>query len=117
MITTPGTGSWTGGGGTFMATANPTTTYTPASTEAGNAVILTWTTIDPDGVGPCPAVTAAVTVNVLAAASAEANGPYVTCGPGPVAINAAANGSGSWASQNIICWLSIFAFSLDKTAV
>jgi len=97
VSTTPGTGSWTGGSGSFMDTANPTTTYTPASTEAGNAVILTWTTIDPDGVGPCPAVTAAVTMNVLAAASAEANGPYVTCGPEPVAINAAANGSGSWA--------------------
>jgi PKD repeat protein len=110
VSTTPGTGSWTGGSGSFLDTTNPTTTYTPAPAEAGNTVILTWTTIDPDDGGPCPAVSAAVTVNVLAAASAEANGPYVTCGPDPVDINATANGSGSWSggvgsfgdAQNVI---------------
>jgi len=110
VSTTPGTGSWTGGSGTFLDATNPTTTYTPAPAEAGNTVILTWTTIDPDDGGPCPAVSAAVTVNVLAAASAEANGPYVTCGPDPVDINAIANGSGSWSggvgsfgdAQNVI---------------
>jgi hypothetical protein len=46
-------GAWTGGAGTFGNAAMASTTYTPASSEIGQTVTLTWTVTDPDGTGPC----------------------------------------------------------------
>ncbi len=54
--TTNGTGTWTGGAGTFGDATMATTTYTPTAGEEGTTVTLTWTTTDPDGAGPCVAV-------------------------------------------------------------
>jgi len=96
VATTPGGGSWSGGSGTIADPSSAATTYTPDPSEAGTVVELTWTTVDPDGLGPCPPVSATVTVNVLEAAIAVANGPYAVCGAEPIALNATTNGSGTW---------------------
>ncbi len=50
-----GPGSWSGGQGTFADAGTPSTTYTPIPAELGYTVVLTWTTDDPDGAGPCSA--------------------------------------------------------------
>lgn len=92
----PNIGNWTGGSGIYGSVSNSTTTYTPGDTEGGSLVELTWTTIDPDGTGPCPVANAVVTVNILEAAIADANGPYAICGVQPVELSATANGAGSW---------------------
>jgi gliding motility-associated-like protein len=92
----PATGNWSGGLGTFASAVNSATTYTPSNSESGNAVLLIWTTTDPDNSGPCTAVSAQVTINILEAAIALANGPYFVCGDVPVAINATSNGAGAW---------------------
>ncbi|MBL0034442.1 MAG: hypothetical protein IPP26_01505 [Flavobacteriales bacterium] len=51
---TNGTGNWSGGAGTFANSSAPQTTYTAAPSEFATTVVLTWTTDDPDGAGPCP---------------------------------------------------------------
>jgi gliding motility-associated-like protein len=99
VTTTPGDGTWSGGQGVFGDATDASTSYTPGAGEAGTTVVLTWTTVDPDGPAPCPQVTATVEVNVLEAATAEANGPYTTCATSSVAINATANGPGQWTVQ------------------
>jgi len=97
VTSVPATGSWTGGTGTYGSTTSSSTTYDPSSSESPAILTLTWTTTDPDGVaGPCPAVSASVTVNVLEAAIADANGPYATCGATPITLSATTNGSGTW---------------------
>lgn len=48
-----GTGTWSGGSGTFSNSSDPNATYTPANSEIGTTVTLTWTADDPDGNGPC----------------------------------------------------------------
>ncbi|MFY8137051.1 MAG: beta strand repeat-containing protein, partial [Flavobacteriales bacterium] len=96
VTTTPNTGAWSGGAGAFGSSSAASTTYDPATSEAASNVQLTWTTTDPDGSGPCPAVTTNVTVNVLSAAIADANGPYAVCGITPINISATTNGNGTW---------------------
>jgi hypothetical protein len=63
-------GTWTGGAGTFANATAAVTTYTPAASEYGATVTLTFTSNDP--AGPCPAVSDAlqVTVNTLPIVSA-----------------------------------------------
>ena len=46
-------GMWSGGFGTFNDPSAPNAIYTPAPSEAGMMVTLTFTAIDPDGNGPC----------------------------------------------------------------
>ena len=73
-------GNWTGGTGTFnpnRSTANAT--YTPAASESGTAVILTWNIPDPDGAGPCTAATDQMTVTV--------NGNCCVVTPGSISSN------------------------------
>jgi len=53
--TSSGTGTWSGGLGSFANATNPSTTYTPDPTEDVSIVTLTWTTNDPDGAGECTA--------------------------------------------------------------
>jgi gliding motility-associated-like protein len=104
VTSSPTAGNWSGGQGTIASATSTSTTYTPAAEESGNSAELTWTTIDPDNSGPCPAVSVQVTVNVLEAAIAEANGPYFVCGVNPVSISATSNGVGTWSGG-----LGIFA--------
>ena len=53
--TASGAGMWSGGTGSFADASMASTTYTPNISELGTTVSLTWTTSDPDGVGPCTA--------------------------------------------------------------
>ncbi|MBL0034443.1 MAG: hypothetical protein IPP26_01510 [Flavobacteriales bacterium] len=71
--TTNGTGEWTGGAGIFADNADPGTTYTPAASELGTTVTLTWNTFDPDGAGPSLGLRPAdLTISIPATAIAEA---------------------------------------------
>ena len=54
--TASGAGMWSGGSGSFADANMASTNYTPHASEIGTTVMLTWTTTDPDGSGPCVAV-------------------------------------------------------------
>lgn len=58
---------WTGNGsGTFANANNAVTTYTPSAADITNgSVILTLTSLDPDGPGPCIAATDQVTITII----------------------------------------------------
>jgi len=56
MATANGPGQWSSPGGSFGNPNSPSTTFTPTTAQVGTTVTLTWTTIDPDGTGPCLAV-------------------------------------------------------------
>ncbi len=53
VATSSGAGIWSGGTGSFADASMTSTTYTPANSELGTTVTLTWTTLDSDGSGPC----------------------------------------------------------------
>ncbi|MBL7778628.1 MAG: gliding motility-associated C-terminal domain-containing protein [Chitinophagales bacterium] len=78
------TGAWSvvSGGGSLSSTAQTATpanvTYTPAANFTG-AVTLRLTTNDPDGAGPCTAISQDRTIDVNQAATAIAGGPDVAC--------------------------------------
>ena len=60
--------SWSGGGGTFSNVNDPFTSYTPSQSDIdAGFVILTLTTDDPDGAGPCIAESddVRITINAL----------------------------------------------------
>ncbi|MFM7729380.1 MAG: hypothetical protein ACKO7B_21960, partial [Flavobacteriales bacterium] len=97
VTTTPATGTWSGGSGTFSPPNSPTSTYTPGASDVGNSnLVLTWTTTDPDVGGPCPVVTVTQPLSVIGTATAEAAGPYTVCGATPLVLNGSANGNGQW---------------------
>src|SRR5205085_709459 len=81
------TGAWsiTSGGGTLSSTAQvnspATITYTPAANYTG-PVTLTLTTSDPDGAGPCIAVSATRTINVNQAPTVSAGTSITICSNG-----------------------------------
>ncbi|NUO03119.1 MAG: choice-of-anchor D domain-containing protein, partial [Saprospiraceae bacterium] len=54
--TANGAGMWSGGLGSFASATSANTTYTPAMSELGTTVMLTWTTNDPDGPDACTSV-------------------------------------------------------------
>ncbi len=58
---------WSGGLGSFDDASNPVTRYNFDLSEIGSTIILTLTVFDPDGSGPCIAVSdnVAVTINPL----------------------------------------------------
>ncbi|MFN8303116.1 MAG: choice-of-anchor D domain-containing protein [Saprospiraceae bacterium] len=62
--TASGSGTWSGGAGMFASATSTSTTYTPTAGEVGGTVTLTWTTSDPDGAGPCTAVSSNATLTV-----------------------------------------------------
>ena len=86
-------GTWSGGAGTFAAATSTSTTYTPTAGEIGTTVTLTWTT---SAQGVCPAVPSNTSLTVNTPATADAGGPYSTCGATAVSITATANRAGTW---------------------
>ncbi len=94
--TTNGTGSWSGGSGSFDNVNSTNATYTPDASESGMSVTLTWTTDDPDGAGPCEAVSDMMMVMFNAPAEAEAGSDQVVCGLQNINLTATTNGTGSW---------------------
>lgn len=88
-------GTWSGASPLqFNTNSSTTTVFTPYAGDVGQQLTLTWTTQDPNG--PCNAIAESVSLNVNVPATADAGGPYTTCGTVPVNIAATANGSGSW---------------------
>ncbi len=96
VTTTPGDGFWSGGSGIFGDASSASTTYDPHPSETGTGILLNWTTVDPDGDGPCTTVNATISVNILAEATAEIFEPNFTCNDTPVEVQVTANGAGEW---------------------
>jgi hypothetical protein len=66
-------GNWTGGSGTFNPNRNaPNAIYTPAVSEIGTTITLTWNVPDPDGAGPCTATLDNMTVAINNSTIADA---------------------------------------------
>ena len=85
--------TWSGAG-TFTpnnTTMNATYTPTPAEITAGSATV-TLTTDDP--AGPCPAVSASMTITIRAAPTASAGADKTACSGSPVAIGGSPTASG-----------------------
>lgn len=105
------TGAWSivSGGGSLSSTAQTPTpanvTYTPAPNYTGT-VILELLTNDPDGAGPCTAVSATRSITVNPAATVTAGGPDAVCqsaSPLPITLTGASiGGAGSTAAWSII---------------
>ena len=95
-----GTGSWSGGAGTFGSTTSASTTYTPDISEVGTALTLTWTTDDPDGVGPCASVSSTAPLQVTTPpTAATVGGPQLICantGTTSLGGNTPSLGTGTW---------------------
>ena len=90
-------GNWTGGLGTFSP--NRTTasaSYTPAASEAGTTVSLTWNIPDPDGGGACTASSDLLTITFSNPVSANAGIDQVICGVSAVYLSANAIAGGNW---------------------
>ena len=85
-------GTWSGVyAGTFSSITNPTGTYTPNPSEAGSTLTLTLTTNDPDGAGPCLAVSDNVAIaisNLVANAGAD----VAFCGSGTTTLTGTSTG-------------------------
>jgi hypothetical protein len=87
--TPSGGASWTGGIGTFNPNRNfANATYTPALSEVGTIVTLTWNVPDPDGAGPCSGVSDNMTVKANSSTTADAGPDLVSCGTAPVTLAA-----------------------------
>ena len=65
-----GTGTWSGGAGTFSNSTNPNATYTPASSEIGSIITLTWT-VQSGGGGICQSAFDQVHLTILEGVDAE----------------------------------------------
>src|SRR4029450_7844139 len=95
----------TTGSGTLSNT-NPTispatVTFTPAVGFSGT-ITLTLTSDDPDGAGPCPAVSAIRTITVSQAATANAGPNQTVCAGSTVQLAGSIGGSvtgGTWSSS------------------
>ncbi|MFM7104490.1 MAG: hypothetical protein ACKOW8_03140, partial [Flavobacteriales bacterium] len=92
-----GNGQWSGGTGTFSDATLVNSTYTPGPVEIGTNVTLTWTTLDPDGVGPCTAATDNATVIVSAPASFTPLTPLTICSSSTASLSVTTTpASGTW---------------------
>ena len=93
-------GSWSGGAGLFSDNSDPHSEYDPAPSEVGNSVVLTWTTNDPDGAGPCIPRTDDVEITINEGATADAGADQIVCSDDLIQIMAIANGPGMWSGGN-----------------
>jgi CRISPR/Cas system CSM-associated protein Csm4 (group 5 of RAMP superfamily) len=90
-------GNWTGGTGSFAPDRNTSNaTYTPALSEIGTTITLTWNVPDPDGAGPCTAATDAMTITVNTAVVANAGADQTSCGASSITLAANATTGGNW---------------------
>jgi len=103
--TANGSGSWSGGTGTFGNPNSASTTYTPAPSEVGNTVQLTWITTDPDANGPCGAVPSTATLTVVTPPNAGSDGTYAACSNDEpfelfIHLGGSPQAGGSWTFDN-----------------
>src|SRR4029453_19266561 len=90
-------GNWTGGAGSFAPDRNAANaTYTPAVSEIGTTVTLTWNVPDPDGAGPCTAATDQMNVTINNATVASAGADQTTCGASTITLLSNATSGGNW---------------------
>ena len=89
-LSATGTGTWSGGAGSFNNPNLANASYTPAPSEAGTTVILTWTVQ-----GACAPNFDTVWINVIALPTVNAGSDISACF-GPVNLAAMANGPGMW---------------------
>jgi hypothetical protein len=90
-------GNWTGGAGTFAPDRNTASAiYTPAASEIGTTIILTWNVPDPDGNGPCTAATDQLNITINNATVANAGPDQTTCGASSLTLAANATTGGNW---------------------
>jgi hypothetical protein len=90
-------GNWTGGNGVFNPNRNAANaTYTPAVTEIGTTVTLTWNVPDPDGTGPCNGATDAMNIIVNTPVFANAGADKIICGANSVLLAANVATGGNW---------------------
>lgn len=86
QLSASGAGSWSGGAGTFSDINDPNATYTPAPSETGTTVVLTWT-VPSASTGVCLNATDEVFITILPAPDAEFSydaSQYCPNGPNPV---------------------------------
>ncbi len=92
--------TWSGGAGTFYPDPNTLNAwYVPAPSEVGSSVVLTITTNDNDGAGPCNAVSDQVQITINRAPVVSAGIDQVICEGSNVALNGTLGGgaiSGTW---------------------
>jgi CRISPR/Cas system CSM-associated protein Csm4 (group 5 of RAMP superfamily) len=90
-------GNWTGGAGSFAPDRNTANaTYTPAVSEIGTTITLTWNVPDPDGAGPCTAATDQMNITINNATVASAGADQTTCGASSITLAANATTGGNW---------------------
>src|SRR5678809_577290 len=75
-------------------TANAT--YTPALSEIGTTITLTWNVADPDGAGPCTAAIDQMAITVNTAVVANAGADQTSCGASSITLAANATTGGNW---------------------
>ena len=90
-------GNWTGGAGTFAPNRNAAfATYTPAASESGTTITLTWNVPDPDGAGPCTAAADQMNITINNGTVANAGADQTTCGASSITLAANASAGGNW---------------------
>jgi CRISPR/Cas system CSM-associated protein Csm4 (group 5 of RAMP superfamily) len=94
-------GNWTGGTGTFNPDRNAANAnYTPAISEIGTTVILTWNVPDPDNTGPCTGATDVMSIVVSASVTANAGVDQTVCNNITVTLAANTATGGNWTGGN-----------------
>jgi hypothetical protein len=75
-------GNWTGGAGSFAPDRNtPNAIYAPSASEIGTTITLTWNVPDPDGAGPCAAVSDEMKITINSPVSASAGNDQIFVAP------------------------------------
>ena len=83
--------TWSAPSGTFSNVTSLSSTYTP--TISSGTVVLTLTTNDPDGAGPCGTASSTVTITVNPAATVNAGFPQTVCSNGSITLAGSMGGS------------------------
>ncbi|MGQ7868174.1 HYR domain-containing protein, partial [Sunxiuqinia sp. sy24] len=97
-------GSWTSNGsGSFNSASSFNAIYTPSAADiSAGSVVLTLTSIDPDGTGPCEPVADEVEISINSLPVVAAGENQIICEGEPVFLNGSISGSatsGIWTSN------------------
>jgi hypothetical protein len=90
-------GTWSGGSAANFSNINsPTSTYTPDATDISNGYVnLTFTSVDPDGSGPCPAAWDDMRITINPVPLVNAGPDQTICSSSSVQLSASLSGSAS----------------------
>lgn len=89
--------TWSGGAGTYTPNVfSLNIDYAPSAAEiAAGSLLLTVTSDDPDGTGPCIAATDIVTINIATDVIVDAGNDQEACSEGPIVLNGSFGGAAS----------------------